>query len=371
MKDKLKYRDTFFLQDTTLLPKKDSAETTVGNRENTVELQVPLSKLRGIQVDTGKTQKDTVKQEAVPARTYYSWYRLKRKDTANVFYETLGTTQPGLYDRLQKDPFSSAYYLNYLDYKKHYLSEDKPVFIEKSKNQLYEEVRGKVVNTIKPNPINKKINIDWITYFIIFFFLVIIWSRMMMKKYFTILFNAVFNYGSSNSIYKETNNIIQKAFFLLNINFIGVISIFIFQVLRNFGISVSGIDPIELLGLVASGFILLQIFRFTVSRFVGHVFLKQKAFREYLFNVNINNMVIGIMLFPMVITLQFITPEFVDLLIIFAFIIIGILYFMQLFRAFEIFAKKKVSLLYMILYLCAFEFVPFLLLYKFLQGTGI
>jgi hypothetical protein len=108
----------------------------------------------------------------------------------------------------------------------------------------------------------------------------------------------------------------------------------------------------------------LYIFRAVTTAFIGYVFLKQKVFSEYFHHVHLYTKNIGLFLFPVVIVLQFLTYEYLDFIGYIGLGVVFIFYFLQLIRSFQIINRKNVSIFYMILYLCAFEFAPFLILYK-------
>ena len=157
-----------------------------------------------------------------------------------------------------------------------------------------------------------------------------------------------------------------RASFLINVLFISNIAIFIIHLKQFLKIENIGFDEYVLYFILFASFIGLYVLRAISSYFIGFVFLKQKVFSEYFHNVNIITKNTGLILLPLIIALQFIAYKYLAIVIYIGISIIGVLYVLQLLRAFQIIIRNNVSILYMILYLCAFEITPFLIIYKLL-----
>ena len=105
-----------------------------------------------------------------------------------------------------------------------------------------------------------------------------------------------------------------------------------------------------------------------VCKFLGYVFLVQDEFDEYLHNVNLFNKNIGLILFPVVVLYPFINDSIKPVILYSGLFFAAGLFILRLHRGFQIIMKKGISFFYLILYLCAIEILPILILLKF---TGV
>ena len=171
-------------------------------------------------------------------------------------------------------------------------------------------------------------------------------------------------------MFREKNTLMEKASLLVNLLFLSNISIFVIQLAQFFNIEFGKIKYYYVYLMVFSGLFILYIFRGLTSWFVGFVFLKEKIFKEYFHNVNIYTKNTGLFLFPIVITLQFLSYEYLAFIIYIGLAGVGVLYILLIQRSFQLINRKNVSVFYMILYLCAFEFAPLLIIYKLLLSLN-
>jgi hypothetical protein len=128
---------------------------------------------------------------------------------------------------------------------------------------------------------------------------------------------------------------------------------------------VSGI----LIWLIAVGLIVAAISaRHALCAITGNISDEKDAFREYIITVYHSYRYIGIILFTLVIFISFskLFPE--KLLFFTGFIAAGVFYLVRVMRLFMIFIKRNISILYLILYLCALEFLPVMILLKYFTG---
>jgi Domain of unknown function (DUF4271) len=108
--------------------------------------------------------------------------------------------------------------------------------------------------------------------------------------------------------------------------------------------------------------------RHIISYLTGKMSNGEEIFDEYLLTYYQSYRFMGLGLFILTILLSytsFLTPKS---FLISGFIIAGFFYLMRVLRLFLIFMKRNTSILYLILYLCALEFLPVLVLLKYLTG---
>ena len=297
------------------------------------------------------------------------WYS-RKIDTTEILYKQFGIAGFPIKEKLDNDPFQQNFLYNIVSVKPVEKQVKQTVFIEsqepsnvKSKNYYTTEKRD---IEIKPKYISGKIQFDWITILLIGSFLLLGWIQLFNKKYLLSLMKSVVSYQESNTLYREKNSLMEKASFMVNLLFISNVSVFVIQLKHFFSISLGSLDDYLLYFIMFGALTGLYIFRAISTSFIGFVFLKQKVFSEFFHNTNIFTKNTGLFLLPIVITLQFLSYEYLAFIIYTGIILIAILYLLQIVRSFQIIIRKNVSIFYMILYLCAFEFAPFLIIYKIL-----
>jgi hypothetical protein len=311
-----------------------------------------VSEQRELQI---KAQTDSIVKKPVYRRAL---------DTTELFYKQFGIASFPLHEELDKDPFQQNIFLNFSDIKPKEAKLDQVFEHASSEYTEVQPVQEK--EKIQPKYFTRDAQFDWITILIVAIFLLLGWVSLFNKKYLGSLVKAVVSYKEANNLYREKNSLMLRASFIINIIFITAISLFIIQLNQYLSLGTEKIAKHLLYLFIMVGFMGLYMIRFISAKFIGFVFLQQRTFSEYLHNVNIYTKVTGLFLLPVVIALQYLAVEYLIVFIWIGLITIGILYFLQTLRAFQILIRNNVSIFYMILYLCAFEITPFLMIYKLL-----
>ncbi len=301
---------------------------------------------------------EQVQQEAA----VQSWYR-RKTDTTEILYKQFGIAGFPVKEKLDNDPFQQNFLYNIVSVKPVEKQVKQNIFIETQDAGDYNTSIKKEIE-IKPRFISGRIQFDWITILLIGSFLLLGWIRVFNKKYLVSLIKSVVSYQESNTLYREKNSLTEKASFMVNLLFISNISVFVIQLKHFFSISLENREDYILYFIVFGALTGLYIFRAISTSLIGFVFLKQKVFSEFFHNINIFTKNTGLFLLPIVIPLQFLSYEYLAFIIYTGIILIALLYLLQIVRSFQIIIRKNASIFYMILYLCAFEFAPFLIIYK-------
>ena len=296
------------------------------------------------------------KQQVFKRKTYK-----KKYDTTELYVKQFGIAGFPLKEKMDKDPFNQNIFLNFSNARGITHSADK-VFIEEKQPEV--GLKEKHIDS----DISRKMQFDWVTFLFVGMLLLLVWVQVFNKKYLNTLFKSVVNYNESSTLFREKNSLTTKASFVLNILFVASVSLFALQVGDYLKIenSLSYINYLVLCG----SFLAFVLLRFITSGFVGYVFLKQRVYSEYLYNANIYLKVTGLLLLPVIIVLQFVSYDYLNFVIYLGVGVVVFLYLMSVFRAVQIIIRNKVSIFYMILYLCAFEITPLLIVYKLLLSQG-
>ena len=114
-------------------------------------------------------------------------------------------------------------------------------------------------------------------------------------------------------------------------------------------------------------FIVLYVGKFICLQIVGLVFNTRELVGTYIFVVFMINKVLGILLLPFILILAFSKPAYYTLAIAGAAILTVLLFlYRYLFSLTSVRNKLHISSFHFFLYLCAFEILPLLILYKLL-----
>ena len=350
------------VRDTSYAPKEDNQQDTISSSPikqfnlSKIDSILRISVERDLQIEQQRQQESAAKR-----------YIYRRKtDTSELMYKQFGIAGFPIKEKLDIDPFQQNFLYNLNSIKPTDKKIKQDVFIENIETVATTEAKEV---EIKPKYITGRIQFDWITILLIASFLLLGWVRLFNKKYLTSLVKSVLSFQESNKLFRDKNSLMVRASFIINFLFVSNIAVFTIQIKHYFNLNLNGMDDYILYFLIMSSILGLYIFRAIFSFSIGAIFLKQKLFSEYFHNVNIYTKNTGMFLFPVVITLQFLTYEYVGFIIYLGIAISALLYLIQIFRAFQINIKKNVSIFYMILYLCAFEFSPFLIAYKVLLSV--
>ena len=286
------------------------------------------------------------------------------QDTTSVLYQITGATEIPILPRLKKD----SAYINFM----YNIPETKP---DSGKTIVYKNLqKDQQASTEQPSDpkmpepdLHQEEGTDWISFLIIALFLLLGWTRLFFKRYFNTLFKSFHFINYAEELYNEKSSItIRGASFLNGIYFV-VLGLFTLQVAEYFFPFIETADY-KLFGIFTGFFITWYIWNAFFKQFIGSVFQKVKIFTEYFYNYNIYRKIAGVVLFPLVIINQYIFEELTMYFVYAGILIFAFIYLIHILRGLQIFIKNKVSILYMILYLCALEFLPLLVLYEWITN---
>jgi len=157
------------------------------------------------------------------------------------------------------------------------------------------------------------------------------------------------------------------------LNFVSfmVIGLFAFCAAERYDFISSGIEPF-LFMLISTG---LVIFVITSRHFIclaaGNLSGESDVFNEYLMTVYNSYRFSSVMLFGVVVLLAY--TVFLSDHVYFSIgaIVLIVFYLYRIIRLFLIFIKRNMSILYLILYLCALEILPVLILVRYFTGLDL
>ena len=228
--------------------------------------------------------------------------------------------------------------------------------VEKQPDQLF------------PNKIQPATSENWIIGIILVSFIILAWIRLFYNKLLVPTFQSCLNYQTSYNLFRDRSSLSLKVSFSLNIIFYLNTGLFLYLVFNYFGITFFNVNGIITFLLYAGFLMTIYVAKWIVCSVTGYISLTQKAFSEYLFNVFLFNRNLGLLLFPFLIGIPYIADYLTPIFVHAGIIVIVILYLLRIFRGITIFLKEGFSIFYMILYLCALEFLPLILFFRLFQS---
>ncbi len=209
---------------------------------------------------------------------------------------------------------------------------------------------------------------DWMLGIIILSLFLFGWIRVGFNRYYQTAIQASYNFFTARRIFEESNITRSRVFYFMNLLFIINAALFLTQFLEYHHVSIYNLSGILLfLVLIASILILYMVKAFFLYLF-DFVLLANRSFASYNFTVFLYNKMAGFLLLPIISILPFV-PQYMTfwLFLAGAFIII-MLYFFRIFRGLQIGFKNRLSIFYLILYLCVLEIMPVMILFKVLYS---
>jgi len=236
------------------------------------------------------------------------------------------------------------------------LNDNIALTLQDSTVQIVRGEKGTQISTIQN---------DWMVGVLLFALFLMSIVRFSFSKYLNRIFDSLINYQTSSNLFLEKNMRNLRGSIFLNLLFFVNLALFIVQYLNkipplkeNNNIVFFFYCFISLVGLYAGKFLFI--------RFVGYIFNGIRECKEYLHTVFIFNKNLGVFLLPITISVPFIAQYAVPMLLNAGLVMAFVFYLFRLFRGLKILFRQHVSIFYMILYLCALEILPLLMIYKLL-----
>ena len=204
---------------------------------------------------------------------------------------------------------------------------------------------------------------SWILGIIIISVFVFAWIKLFFNKNYRTIIKSGYNYNYSVKLFKEANSGSKRVSSFLNLIFVLNTSVFIYLFTGYLNIKLPLTD-FTLIGFLILSITLMYSIKYLVIKTVGFVFSSDSVASEYISNIWLFNKLLGISLFPIIITLPYINSSMKMPLAYIGLATILIFFIFRIIRSFQIVFKIKLSIIYWILYLCTLEILPVFVLSK-------
>lgn len=199
----------------------------------------------------------------------------------------------------------------------------------------------------------------WIFLFILVFLAILLsFNRGLILN----IFKAIWFYNLTNSLFRNFGNRDLIFYILLFLNFIINFAIFIYLIANKFH-HLSGLNFF----MITAGIVLsIYTFKHLAIYLFNSVFTSLKSITTFNFTILLFNISLGILLLPINLIAGYSISPIAIFFIYFGGFIVFSMYLLRLFRGFLITLNYfNISIFHFFLYLCAFEIIPLLFLYRF------
>ncbi len=202
---------------------------------------------------------------------------------------------------------------------------------------------------------------------IILLLIFFIWIKIGYNRFIKAVSQAIFNRFAASRLTSEANVTRSRVFRFMDIFFFLTTSLFIYQWINYNKISIYGHNNIIRYFFILAILIILLVSKSVVIKIIDVIFLHKGRLSEYNNCFYLYCKMLAFILLPIVSILPFVSLKIVPWLFTIGFCLIALTYILILFRGIIIGIKNRLSILYLILYLCALEILPVLVLYQLYQ----
>jgi hypothetical protein len=209
---------------------------------------------------------------------------------------------------------------------------------------------------------------DWIVPLLIFSAFLLGIVRSVPGNFFRNMFRFLFMRGVNENASRDTGTLFQWQSTLMNLSAFISVSLFCYLMLRHYDISIPGISKPVLWLICLGGVIVAVTLRHFVCNITGNVSDQTEIFREYTICIYQVYRFGGIIFMILSILILYMVSVPAQVWFTAGIAITGLLYLLRVIRLLLIFITRRVSILYLILYLCALEILPVVILVKYVTG---
>ncbi|NOT38578.1 MAG: DUF4271 domain-containing protein [Saprospiraceae bacterium] len=230
------------------------------------------------------------------------------------------------------------------------------------KNFLERHVDKAFVGKSNPNEIN-----TMLLWLMIFMFSILALAININRNIVTKLYKSTYNLNLFNSLYRENKEENRLMFPLLYGLYFAALGVFLYQAIVHFKNHNNAI----LLVYIIMGIVSIYFIRHVSLKLLAGLYGIGKEVDHYLFNIVCYGSVLAIILIPLDFIIIFSRSEWSRKILYLGVVIIVLTYLLRQLK--EIMASSGLwsrSIFHFLLYLCAFEITPLVLLYVYLQRQG-
>jgi len=229
-----------------------------------------------------------------------------------------------------------------------------------------EKPREDKVFVLHYNKINDTTN-NWMFWILLSSLVLFGWCRLLYRKQLDLIFKSSINYNFALKSIRNNNEFSDRFSAILTIIFGLNFGLFAFQTASILGnINMPGLKSTGITLIIGFALVILYGIKGLLLKILGFIFQERDYSQEYVHNMHLYNRVLGLFMFPIIISLAFVKRSLIShetLIYIGSTVILG-MFFLRILRGIQISIRSNISILYMFLYFCILEILPIVVLVK-------
>lgn len=209
---------------------------------------------------------------------------------------------------------------------------------------------------------------DWIVPLILFSAFLLAAVRAVPGNFFRSILRFLFMRGINENGSRDTGVLYQWQSTLLNLSAFISVSLFCYLLMRHYDLSVPGVNGLLTWLICFAAVIVAVTLRHFICNITGSISDEPEIFREYVIGIYQGYRAAGMVFLLLSILVLYAVSIPANLFFMAGIAVAGSLYLLRVIRLFLIFITRHVSILYLILYLCALEILPVVILVKYVTG---
>jgi hypothetical protein len=214
----------------------------------------------------------------------------------------------------------------------------------------------------------KQYNIDWILPVCLLSAFLYAVLRATSGSIFQGLLRFISFRGVNESGSRVTGELFQWDSTLLNFASFINLSLFVYLITIKYDLHFPGVHGIFVWFICFAIVTAAVTLRHFICLITGKASGEEEIFREYLVGIYQAYRIAGLIIFLIILLILYTSILPAEIFFFAGFSVIGILYLARVLRLFLIFINRHVSIFYLILYLCALEILPVVILVKYVTG---
>lgn len=311
-----------------------------------------------LQVSADSIQKPVIKK--IHSETGLITEKQPEKEVKNVFTEIKQKTLQGA-NHTNSDSLTGIHKKNNRNIFHYFQSHDKN--FDYKPQALWEDLRISIAEDNELNftsHIYLRSQLNWTLIIGILSVALLIGLKSYYGKFVTLVINTMVNFQLADKLFREKNILVRRAFFMLNLNYLMVFSLFILLFFNFFQVSITENQFVNYLIILGVVFCVL-VFRLILYYLTAFIFEWTPAVNQQIHSIYLINKNIGLLLLPIVFAVIYTSSDISGILIYIGLGLIIIASFYKLLRGFQIILRNGILLFYAILYLCTLELLPWVI----------
>jgi hypothetical protein len=205
----------------------------------------------------------------------------------------------------------------------------------------------------------------WIHALMFVSFTMLVLLRVFDFRRLVLLFQGFVRASSVSQTYREESALTSRVSVFLLLNFLLMGGLFTWQTL---GVIFKSYPEPSAVLWISFGILCMYVVKIISVRILGFIFEMREAAQEYIYNVVLFNKTVGLILFPVTLCLAYARQLPPDWMVGIGLVFWGLILVYRFVRLSWIgLSVRGVSFLYIILYLCTLEILPFIVIIKMLK----